>query len=230
MSFFPWSDEYSVNLRVIDNDHKDLVNTVNALHDAISSGSERSEVGQIIATLAQYVDEHFAREEALMEANAYPDLADHKCTHRYLARQVYAIRTIFAAKPQQIDPAKLLHFLRHWLVTHILEEDRKYVPYLRGTAAQGSPEADPAPPVKSAKSRKTSKSEKAAKSKKKAAAEPAETLTITVPASKAAVLRRCARFLNNGGLEAIAIEDLVMPIGHMTFDEAIHFARPILSK
>lgn len=218
MSFFPWSDEYSVGLRVVDNDHKDLVNTVNALHDAITSGSERSEIGRIIGTLAQYVDEHFAREEALMEANEYPDLADHKCTHRYLARQVYAIRTIFASKPQQIDPAKLLRFLRDWLTSHILEEDRKYVPYLRGATAQSSRADEPAAPVKPSKSEETPE------------ADPDETLTITVPASKAAVLRRCARFLSNGGLEAIAIEDLVMPIGHMTFDEAVHFARPILSK
>lgn len=223
MSFFPWSDEYSVNLRVVDNDHKDLVNTVNALHDAISSGSERSEIGRIIGTLAQYVDEHFAREEALMEANDYPDLADHKCTHRHLARQVYAIRTIFAAKPQKIDPAKLLLFLRDWLVTHILEEDRKYVPYLRGTAARSDPADAPAKSAEPAKPEKTAETDPVKN-------DPAETLTISVPASKAAVLRRCARFLTNGGLEAIAIEDIVMPIGHMTFDEAVHFARPILSK
>ena len=38
MSYFPWSEEYSVHLRVIDNDHKDLVNTVNTLHEAISEG------------------------------------------------------------------------------------------------------------------------------------------------------------------------------------------------
>lgn len=33
MTCFPWSEEYSVHLRVIDNDHKDLVNTVNGLSD-----------------------------------------------------------------------------------------------------------------------------------------------------------------------------------------------------
>lgn len=218
MSFFPWSDEYSVRLRVIDNDHKDLVNTVNALHDAITSGSARGEIGRIIGTLAQYVDEHFSREEGLMEANGYPDLAGHKRIHRHLTRQVYAIRTIFAAKPRDIDPAKLLHFLRDWLVHHILEEDRKYVPYLRGAAAQSMAPAEPAA------------SGRAALAGKSAATDPEETLTVKVPASKAAALRRCARFLAEDGLEAIAIEDIVMPVGHMTFDEAIHFARPILRR
>lgn len=211
MSFFPWSDEYSVHLRVIDNDHKDLVNTVNELHDAISGGGKREEIGRIIGTLAQYVDEHFSREEALMESNAYPDVAGHKRIHRHLARQVYAIRTIFGSKPQLIDPAKLLRFLRDWLVHHILEEDRKYVPYLRGVAAQSMPAEEPAA---------RAHSETAIKD------EATETLSITVPASKAAALRRCARFLTEDGLEAIAIEDLVMPIGHMTYEEAVHFAGP----
>jgi hemerythrin len=215
MSFFPWSDEYSVHLRVIDNDHKDLVNTVNALHDAISGGGKRGEIGRIIGTLAQYVDEHFLREEVLMESHAYPDIADHKRIHRHLARQVYAIRTIFASKPQLIDPAKLLRFLRDWLVHHILEEDRKYVPFLRGAAAQSMPAAEPS--VSPSPARGTEDEEM-------------ETLSITVPASKAAVLRRCARFLAEDGVEAISIEDLVMPIGHMTYDEAVHFARPILRK
>jgi hemerythrin len=214
MSFFPWSDEYSVHLRVIDNDHKDLVNTVNALHEAIAGGSARGEIGRIIGTLAQYVDEHFSREEALMETHDYPDLAGHKRIHRHLTRQVYAIRTIFASKPQQIDPAKLLRFLRDWLVHHIVEEDRKYVPYMRGAAAQSLPAAEPSSAVPPGR----------------ADDDKEETLTLTVPASKAAALRRCARFLSEDGLEAIAIEDIVMPIGHMTFDEALRFARPILSK
>lgn len=215
MSFFPWSDEYSVHLRVIDNDHKDLVTTVNALHDAITSGSARGEIGQIIGTLAQYVDEHFAREEALMDSHDYPDIAGHKRIHRHLARQVYAIRTIFASKPKLIDPAKLLRFLRDWLVHHILEEDRKYVPYLSGSAAQSVAPAEPP----------TTTLPEIAEDD-----DATETLSITVPASKAAALRRCARFLAEDGVEAIAIEDIVMPIGNMTFDEARHFARPILVK
>jgi len=78
MSFFPWSEEYSVHLRVIDNDHKDLVDTVNALHDGIKGGSARDKIGQIIGNLARYVDDHFVREEGLMEAYSYPNLAQHK--------------------------------------------------------------------------------------------------------------------------------------------------------
>ena len=217
MSFFPWSEAYSVHLRVIDNDHKDLVDTVNALHDAISDGATRGRIGHIIGNLAQYVDEHFAREEALMESYDYPDVAKHKRIHRHLTRTVYAIRIVFGSKPGNIDPVKLLGFLRDWLVHHILEEDMKYAPFLRGDKSAGNSPVD-----------RESKDSLVSEIETGQADDGEETLTLTVPAAKAAALRRCARLLADGGTESIAIEDIVMPVSHMTYDEALHFARPIL--
>ena len=217
MSYFPWSDEYSVHLRVIDNDHKDLVNTVNSLHEAISAGAARGQIGQIIGNLAKYVDEHFSREEAFMETYDYPDLASHKRLHRHLTRTVYAIRIIFTSKPKKIDPTKLLTFLREWLIHHILQEDTKYTPYLRGdmeTETQSIADVSDVPPTPDLQEDLLDETE--------------ETVTLTVPAAKAAALRRCARLLTEGGKESIAIEDIVMPVSQMTFEEALHFARPIL--
>lgn len=235
MTFFPWSDEYSVHLRVIDNDHKDLVATVNALHDAIREGSAKGEIGHIIGNLAHYVEDHFKREEALMETYDYPGLAEHKRIHRHLTRMVYAIRTVFASKPMEIDPAKLLRFLRDWLVHHIVDEDRKYVPFLRGEDGGRSLSSSDGPESVSgnapgymvggvvANSPAASATSRRRKSK-------SETLTLTVPAHKAAILRRCARFLAEDGVESIAIEDIVSPISQMTLDEARHVAKPILIK
>lgn len=227
MSFFPWSEEYSVHLRVIDNDHKDLVATVNALHDAIRKGSAKGEIGHIISNLAHYVDDHFTREEALMEAYDYPGLAEHKRIHRHLTRMVFAIRTVFASKPMEIDPAKLLRFLRDWLVHHIVDEDRKYVPFLRGEDG-GQSVASPAAgdhTIAGVASNGAALGRSESRSNDKT-----ETLTLTVPAHKAAVLRRCARFLTEGGLESIAIEDIVSPVSQMTLDEARRVAKPILVK
>ena len=228
MSYFPWSDEYSVHVRMIDNDHKDLVKTVNVLHEAISNGAPHDQISHIIASLAKYVDEHFAREEALMESYDYPALARHKRIHRQLARTVHAIRTIFNHEPNRIDPTKLLIFLRDWLVHHILKEDMQFVPYLLGEdpaeSETGNGEnangADPAD-ADNGPEPATAFDVEGAKSGN-------ETVTLTVPAGKAAVLRRCARLLIEGGLDAIAIEDVVMPVGHMTYDEAVHVARSIL--
>lgn len=217
MSFFPWSEEYSVHLRVIDNDHKDLVDTVNALHDAIKGGGARDQISQIIGNLARYVDEHFAREEGLMEACNYPNLASHKRLHRQLRRTVYAIQAVFGNDPMDVDPVRLLHFLRDWLVHHIVEEDKKYVPYLRGDGAAQSVAEE-------------GSGHRAVDDVHDSDDGNTETLTLTVPASKAAALRRCARLLSDGGVEGINIEDIVMPLRHMTIAEAKHYAEPVLVK
>ena len=217
MSYFPWSEEYSVHLRVIDNDHKDLVSTVNVLHEAIRDGAPSGRIGQIISNLVKYVETHFSREEKLMETYCYPDLARHKRIHRHLSRTVYAIQVIFASKPKKIDPIKLLTFLREWLIHHILEEDTKYTPYLRGdldTETRSVADVSGIPRMPELRGDLLDEEE--------------ETVTLTIPAAKVAVLRRCARMLTEGGKESIAIEDIVMPVSQMTFEEALHFARPIL--
>lgn len=228
MSFFPWSDEYSVHFRVIDNDHKDLVNTVNALYDAIAEAGDRAQVGQTLGQLASYVDAHFAREEQLMEEYGYPGLAKHKRLHRHLARTVHAIRKVFAENPRAIDPNKLLNFLRKWLIHHILEQDTKYAPYFRGdgeTLAESDGEAgdDDELEIDFFDAGETDSGQLPINGH-----DAEETIFLTVSADKAAILRRCARLLEEGGTEGIAIEDIVMPVGRMTLEEAAHFARHLL--
>lgn len=209
MSYFPWSDEYSVHLQVIDDDHKGLVNTVNSLQEAIINGAQRSTVGGIISELVQYVDEHFSREEALMETYNYPDIAQHKRIHGHLTRTIYAIRIIFDNEPKSIDPVKLLSFLRDWLINHILDEDMRYTPFMpddmevEDTAPDGNDQVHAATDIKPDQSRNGEK-----------------TMTLTVPAAKASVLRGCSRLLAKGGKQSVALENMVTP----AFDVDVGYA------
>jgi len=265
---------------VIDADHKDLVDTVNSLHDAIKNGGSRTRIGQIISDLVQYVDVHFSREEAMMDKYSYPDIAQHKRIHRHLTRTVHAIRVIFNKEPKNIDPNKLLQFLKEWLIHHILDEDTRYAPYMPGDEAaeesSSGDEGNDRPATKTAPGQTiadekvmtlTVPTEKAvvlrrcaghltdggkeSKAIEKIVApvfdkdmgyvpsmrqdeqnqddDAAKSVTLTVPAAKAAILRGCAKFLMEGSAQSIAIEHIVMPDSKMTFDDAMRFARPILS-
>lgn len=203
MAFFPWSPDYSVGIRLIDNDHKDLVDTVNELHDAIEAREGCEAVRRALTMLANYVREHFAREEQLMADYGYPGLAAHKRLHFVLRRQVHAIRLVYADDPLKIDPDRLLAFLRDWLVNHILKSDRQYVPYMTGESA-GSKAAAQAP-----------------------VAPPAEetdgpvALELQVPSDKIEVLRRCAVLLSKGGDRAQSLEEIADPLQSMTLEEAL---------
>ncbi len=213
--FLPWSNDYSVHIRNIDSDHKELFDAVNQLHAEIERRSPASEVGFTIGLLARYVHEHFEREERLMAEYDYPQLAEHKMEHWRLKRKVYAIRKIHGDDPKRLDPEKLVDFLRSWLIHHILGSDMKYAAYLHGGAAG----------KKSADSRQQKKPVTAAK---KPAPQPNERVTVEVPAGKARLIRRCAELLLRDGKEAHIIEELTDAIGGMTLEEALSEAAALL--
>jgi hypothetical protein len=85
----------------------------------------------VIERLIGYINEHFHREEQIMETYRYPNLKAHRKVHRNLARAVYAIRAIYEANPDGVDPDQILAFLKSWLHNHIMVTDRDYIPYLQ---------------------------------------------------------------------------------------------------
>ena len=42
MNLFEWSQDYAVGIRLIDNDHRGLFETINALHEAVQQESVRT--------------------------------------------------------------------------------------------------------------------------------------------------------------------------------------------
>ena len=87
-ALFPWEAVYSVNIQVLDTQHKNLVNTLNELHGAMVEGSGKEKLGQILSNLIKYTQQHFATEEWLMQAHGYPDFQAHKSQHESLTGTV----------------------------------------------------------------------------------------------------------------------------------------------
>jgi hemerythrin len=205
MTYFPWSDEFSVGIRVIDNDHKDLFRMVNALYAELEGGSSAKNIDALLTALGRYVEEHFAREEELMKTYNYPGLAAHKAKHRELTLDVYALRKAHVSHPYKMDGEKLLMFLKNWLSNHIMRSDMDYVPYFRDQDA------------------------KADKRVLKGKASPAEQapscsemvdVSVNVPKESVAAVERCAKLLRGGGVLAAELEVLVLSPESMTEEEA----------
>ncbi|MEI6315089.1 MAG: bacteriohemerythrin, partial [Syntrophus sp. (in: bacteria)] len=78
MSAIVWDPEFSVNIKVIDEQHKKLVDTINMLYDAMSEGKGSTVLADIFNNLAEYTTVHFATEEDFMIRFSYPDYAEHK--------------------------------------------------------------------------------------------------------------------------------------------------------
>lgn len=125
-----WTDDFSVGVSELDEQHKRLMFMINRLNEAMRLGEGRRVIDQILRGLEEYVDRHFSNEEAYMEAGQYPELNRHKDVHRRLTAKVKD----FAERYEQGDTNvifELPDFLAKWLQNHILKTDKQYAPYVK---------------------------------------------------------------------------------------------------
>jgi hemerythrin len=127
---FSWSDECSVGIKEIDDQHKKLFDLVNKLHQAIRNRAGTKACVFILDELVDYTVTHFALEETMMRIGAYPDYEAHRGQHNALVDQVQALQQKIASGQAAIG-FELMHFLRNWLTRHILKEDMQYGVYFR---------------------------------------------------------------------------------------------------
>jgi len=129
MSLLNWSDDMSVGVRQLDDDHKKLIGMINELHAAMLAGHSNDVVGGILNRLAGYTVQHFQNEEKLFAQTNYPGLAPHKREHENLKAQVVQEIERFKSGKASIG-METLKFLRDWLKHHIMESDKHYSAHL----------------------------------------------------------------------------------------------------
>jgi hemerythrin len=120
-----WSDDYSVNIQAIDEQHKVLVELINRLHVAIVEHRGQAAAVEVIERLSESTHEHFRLEERLMSLTHYPEFEIHRQQHEALIDQVNALQRKLYGEKQPIA-FELLHFLKHWLTQHISESDKHF--------------------------------------------------------------------------------------------------------
>lgn len=130
---FEWKDAYSVQVKEIDAQHRQLFQLAGELYTAMATGKGAGVLDSILTQLVDYTRKHFSYEEALMRQNRYPDYAAHKAQHDALTKQVVDFRAEFQAGKKTMS-VQLFHFLQEWLQHHIADSDRKYTPYFQGKA------------------------------------------------------------------------------------------------
>jgi len=119
-----WSHEYEIGIPVIDNQHKRIVDYINAVHDLQADGESSERLREVLHHLVDYTLSHFAFEETLMEEAGYEDLIEHRLTHQAFARQIEQLRKRFNQGNEVAS--ELAGVLQTWLLKHILNDDQDY--------------------------------------------------------------------------------------------------------
>jgi hemerythrin-like metal-binding protein len=81
---------------------------------------------RLLDALIRYTRTHFDHEEARMEEIAFVDIEAHKALHNDMMRRLIDLRT----RLMSLTSGELLGFLKDWWLSHIQDEDKKYVVYL----------------------------------------------------------------------------------------------------
>jgi hemerythrin len=124
----------SVDDSVIDDDHKVLIDLVNAIEGAVNKKLTVAALDRSLMLLKHYALEHFKREEALQRAVHYPFYQAHACEHRDLVKRLEAIIAHRGAAQSGYEitvvAREILDLLKEWLIEHILHTDLRMRPYV----------------------------------------------------------------------------------------------------
>ncbi len=118
---------------LIDREHRELIDAINALLDSCSKGQGRNELEKTAQFLQSYTGKHFSDEEQLQRQNNYPEYVQHKRYHDAFKKTVADIVARLSANGPTIAlVGEINTALAGWLINHIKREDKKLAAYLSG--------------------------------------------------------------------------------------------------
>lgn len=117
-----WKDSYSVGIKEIDTQHKNLFELLNKLIENRGESVRSKIITDTLTEMTNYAKYHFEAEEKYMEKCGFPNLVAHKMEHRGFIKKTGSLN-FNAMERNETVPEDILKFLEHWLISHILEGD-----------------------------------------------------------------------------------------------------------
>jgi hemerythrin-like metal-binding protein len=127
MAFLLWKEQYSVGIKLFDDQHKQLFELINGLVGSLKKEKGDQGFEKAVNGLIDYTNEHFHTEEMYMRRYNYPGVEEHVRAHDVLTARVAEFRKNLL--DQKADPDGLMRFLMDWLVNHIMGTDKKYTAF-----------------------------------------------------------------------------------------------------
>ena len=132
-----WSPTFSVGVKIIDDQHKGLLDLVNDMFNHVTGdeAAEREYFSHVIQRAVQYVKVHFNTEEKIMIHTNYPGYAEHKKAHdAFVLTVVENIKNFESGK--RLVLSEFTKFLKEWILTHIAIMDKQYFGYFKEIATR----------------------------------------------------------------------------------------------
>jgi hemerythrin len=132
-----WSPTFSVGIKLIDDQHKELLNLTNDLfkHCVGDERAERAYFQKIIQGAVNYIKVHFATEEAIMLKTKFEGYREHKREHdSFVLTVLDQVKNFNEGK--KFNLINFTKFLKEWVLTHIAVSDKLYFEYFKKIATR----------------------------------------------------------------------------------------------
>ena len=128
--FFDWdAGKYGLDIPLIDDEHRQIIDAMNELHRLHSTGQPASRLAGALTQLQRVTVAHFKDEEAYMARIGYADLQKHRLVHEHLLKRLEDFARDFRSSGALTED--FFHFLKMWLKSHICGIDAQYAAHSR---------------------------------------------------------------------------------------------------
>jgi hemerythrin-like metal-binding protein len=124
MAKITWDDSLSVNVSLIDDQHKMLIKRLNDMAEAIERKRGIEKISRTLSFMIEYTDFHFSTEEKHMTEQNYPGKAEHQKQHGEFKSVLNNLIEDFEEEgATQLLAKSIDTFLVNWLINHIKGSD-----------------------------------------------------------------------------------------------------------
>lgn len=131
-----WSQDLSVGINEIDEQHKELFSRINRLVESVRQSRCRETIPEVIGFLEEYVIMHFANEETYMKKYNYPGYEAHKAQHSEFLKSISGLKGELEKIRSEGGSSYELSVTTNqvvveWIMDHIIKVDRKLGGFLK---------------------------------------------------------------------------------------------------
>jgi hemerythrin len=125
MSLIEWRSDFETGVPDVDQEHRELVDLINELHNELESDSDPDMVSAFLGEVFARISAHFALEESVMRKHKYDEYEAHKTDHEKLLDDIRDIMDDFDAGDFDNYDDALSATVRDWFVDHFKTKDAR---------------------------------------------------------------------------------------------------------
>lgn len=131
-----WSNDLATNIKLIDEQHKEIIRRMNDVVEAGRIG-DHSSMRFTLFMLQDFCVTHFSCEENLQIRSCFPDFESHRNFHKAFLRKIAELMDEMKTKgPSKNFAEEISDLVGNWLVLHIKNVDGILGDFIRAEAPE----------------------------------------------------------------------------------------------